>query len=399
MPSPELKKELELLVKKYRQGKATPAEIAFLEQYYDHFEKESAILPTLTADKREQLELRMLQQIEAQISQRDQPKIIPLHKKTFFRIAAAAAIVTILSAGIYLYLIRTLPVDTSGNNNGITLLQKDRPPGKEGAILTLADGSVIVLDSAQNGALAVQGNVQVVKQDNGQLTYLAPSVSNPANTPVVLNTLATPRGRQFQVTLPDGSRVWLNAASSIRYPTAFTGRERKVEITGEAYFEVAKDPSKPFIVTSKALTVSVLGTHFNINAYEDEAAIHTTLLEGAVKVNNGNSTVQLKPGEQASWQYPGTAGKSTGIQVHDANTDEAIAWKNGHFEFNGNIRGIMRQIARWYDVEIQYAGNVTDKALGGAIARTENISQVLNMLQLTGSIHCTLEGRVVTVTP
>ena len=396
MLSPEMKKELITLVKKYQQGKATPAEIAFIEQYYQAFESEAGVLPVMSGEEREQLEANILQRIEDGIELREQTPVVPIHRRKIFRIAAAAVIFMILSAGTYLYLIRTLPVDTAGGDVAKNTWQQDRQPGKDGAILTLADVSVIVLDSVQNGALTTQGATRVVKQSNGQLEYVTGSVSNGDNAPVALNTLSTPRGRQFQVTLPDGSRAWLNAASSVRYPTAFVTKERKVEVTGEVYFEVAKDASRPFLVTvkDKDLTVSVLGTHFNINAYEDESTILTTLIEGAVSVSSGQSIVKLSPGQQAQ-----AAGSSKKIQVSQVDTDQMVAWKNGNFEFNGNIRGIMRQIARWYDVDIQYTGNVTDNALGGAISRSENISQVLKMLQMTGSIQCTLEGRVVTVSP
>lgn len=419
MLSPELKKELALLVKKYRQGTATPAEIAFIEQYYDFFEQSLPVSEQLATEQRLELENRILQKIEAGIEQSPVRPAVPLYRRPFFRVAAAILIIVFLSAGIYLWLIRTLPVETANGGVSITVPQKDRAPGRNGAILTLADGSTIVLDSAANGIVAAQGSTTIVKQENGQLTYQAETgKEQPA---IVYNTLETPRGRQYQLVLPDGSKVWLNAASSIRYPTQFAGNERRVSVTGEVYFEVAPlrsfdklrtdklhsstalHPSTalriPFIVATKNMTVEVLGTHFNVNAYEDEQSTTTTLLEGSVKVLHGGTSQLLKPGQQAHIPLSSQSIQSPQIQVQTADTDAVTAWKNGRFEFNGNIQGIMRQIARWYDVDVQYNGNVTNKAFGGAISRMENVSQVLKMLELTGSIHFSIEGRGITVMP
>jgi ferric-dicitrate binding protein FerR (iron transport regulator) len=209
------------------------------------------------------------------------------------------------------------------------------------------------------------------------------------------HTLVTPRGGQYQLLLPDGSKVWLNAASSVRFPTSFSGKERHVELTGEAYFEIAKDASRPFRVDAPGgMQVEVLGTHFNIMSYTDENAINTTLLEGSVKVREGSVSSLLRPGEQASLNKA-----SDGISVSNADVDETIAWKNGLFRFEGaTIEAVMKQIARWYDVEVIYKGSVS-KHFRGMISRSVDISQVIKMLELTSEVHFKIDGKTITVMP
>ncbi len=268
--------------------------------------------------------------------------------------------------------------------------QTDVQPGNNKAVLTLADGSSILLDSSLNGKLAIQGNTEILKS-GGKLSYVNSSL--PA-AKTVFNTITTPKGGQYQLVLSDGTRVWLNAASSLVYPTAFTGRERKVILKGEGYFEVARDETKPFKVEVNAMEVEVLGTHFNINSYQDESDIRTTLLEGSVKIlQNGNSKI-LKPGQQASLN------KSGQLKINEyADLEEAVAWKEGRFQFEkANIYAIMRQIERWYDVDVSYEGNVSAHFVG-TISRQVNLSQVLNMLQLTGEVQFRIKDKKVTVMP
>ncbi len=263
-------------------------------------------------------------------------------------------------------------------------------PGGNKAVLTLQDGSTIVLNDAENGTLARQGNTSVVKLSNGQIVYN--EASGPADK-VLYNTMTTPRGGQYKLTLPDGTNVWLNSASSINYPTAFVGKERKVSITGEAYFEVAKDKSKPFYVTAGNQSVEVLGTHFNVMAYADEENIKTTLLEGSVKISEHTNISILKPGYQAVVANKG------GITVKPANIDEAMAWKNGYFKFSRvDIKHIMRQISRWYDVEVIYKGDMPHDEFVGKIGRGENISQILHLLELE-HVHFKIEGKRIIVLP
>lgn len=311
-------------------------------------------------------------------------------KQTHFsRIAAAAAILVAIATTAYFFLNRTPQSDLAVEEASKPVIQDIAPPNSANAILTLDNGEKIILDSAGNGALAMQGTTNVIKLADGQIVY------NDTGTGggMQYNTLTVPRGSKIaQITLADGTTVWLNSESSLKYPVSFIGNERKVEITGEAYFEITQDASKQFIVIKGETSIQVSGTDFNVNAYDDENTIKVTLLEGSVKVTKGNSSNLVKPGQQA--QVTNEVNVVNGVDL-----GEVMAWKNGLFEFNGNIQGIMRQIARWYNAEVIYSGDVTGKAFGGAIARKEYASQVLRMLELTGSIHFKIEGNKITVMP
>ncbi|NVM67292.1 hypothetical protein FHW88_005613 [Mucilaginibacter sp. SG538B] len=263
-------------------------------------------------------------------------------------------------------------------------------PGGNKAMLTLADGSVIMLDSAKNGILASQNNVHIYKKQGGQLVYDASNTTAGAGSAPAYNIISTPRGGQYQVTLPDGSKVWLNAESSLKFPAHFAGNNREVQLSGEGYFEVAKDKKHPFRVSVNHMNVEVLGTHFNVMGYRDESATQTTLLEGAVKVVNGTDQQMIVPGEQAS--------VSTGIKVAKVRVDEVVEWKNGNFNFSHeDINAIMRKIARWYDVGIEYQGKTTTVNFVGTIPRASEISEVLNYLQLTGLVHFKIKDRRIIV--
>ncbi|SFE50077.1 FecR family protein [Chitinophaga sp. CF118] len=311
-------------------------------------------------------------------------QVVPLYSpsRKWWRLAAAAAVLCLVIGGVYLWQNR--------QQQHIGTMVQDIKPGSSKATLTLADGSVITLDSVQNGMLTQQGNTKVIKLDSGQLAYN----TGKGQTELSYNVLTTPKGGQFQVTLPDGTQVWLNAASSLRYPTAFKGRARMVELSGEAYFEVAKNEAMPFRVVVNNMEVDVLGTHFNIMAYTDEPALKTTLLEGAVKVVKGTQSNVLKPGEQASI-LPAVEN----INIARVDVNEAIAWKEGRFRFGGDdVTVIMRQLARWYDVEVVYEGSFKDVHLGGEVPRNMNLSQVIKVLELSG-IEAELRGRQLIITP
>jgi len=268
--------------------------------------------------------------------------------------------------------------------------KQDIAPGGDKAILTLADGTKVVLDTADNGAITKQGNVTVIKL-NGQLAY---NKQGSAATEVLYNTITTPRGGQYQLVLADGSKVWLNAASSIRFPAAFTGNERRVEITGEAYFEVAHDAAKPFHVKVNDMEVQVLGTHFNINAYEDEPSLKVTLLEGRVNVRKGSEAKLLEPGQQAVI----AAGASVIAVEKDVDMDHVVSWKNGLFDFdNDPLPVVMRQLARWYDATVVYTGAVPEGHYTGAIRRQARLSEVLKMLELAGGVQFSIEGKRIVV--
>jgi len=313
----------------------------------------------------------------------------------------AAAILLILGTlGTFLYLKQQIKSEvTSQNKSDVTSvnpvpLKNDVAPGGNKAILTLADGSAILLDSGgASGQLARQGNVQVVKLANGQISYRLLNKQQDNNS-VTYNTMTTPRGGQYKLRLSDGTNVWLNAASSITYPTAFVGKERNVSIKGEAYFEVAKNDVIPFTVKANAMTIEVVGTHFNVNGYEDEPSIKTTLFEGSVKVSGHNNTKMLFPGQQSDFNRNGQL-----IIIPDADTQSSVAWKNGVFEFNkSDIQMVMRQIARWYDVEISYNGKIPERRFGGKIYRNSSLLEVLKILE-ESNVHFKLEDKKIIVSP
>lgn len=309
--------------------------------------------------------------------------IIPIHAKRRWLWAAAGVALLVTAAGYFLLRPGTTRHQITAVKQSNT---QDIAPGGNRATLVLGDGSQLTLDSAANGTLSQQGNTQVVKLANGQLAYQTAGQSSIQT--ILYNTIFTPRGGKYKVTLPDGSQVWLNAASSLRYPTAFTDT-RSVELNGEAYFDIAPDASHPFIVSHGKTVVEVLGTAFNMMAYPDEASIRTTLLSGAVKVNGQ----RLQPGQCAS-----ISNGKLSIE-EEVNTEAAVAWKNGYIQFEGNdIRSAMRQISRWYDVEVTYKGEVPSH-FRGIIPSHVPVSEVLKMMEMTGEVTFEISGRTITVAP
>lgn len=308
--------------------------------------------------------------------------------KLKFMWSAAAAVLVI---GGSLLLINKPNTQETKN----TTVTHEISPGKEGATLILADGRKILLSEALEGELANESGVVISKNAAGALIY---SVRNTEENKVVAkpkssyNRLSTARGEQYQVRLPDSSLVWLNAASELKYPSSFnTLKERRVELSGEAYFEVAKNKKQPFFVLADGQEVKVLGTHFNVSSYSDEPDAITTLLEGSVQISGNGEVKVLKPGERA-------VRTGSQIKVSEADLSEDMAWKNGDFYFNNvGIASIMRQISRWYDVEIIYQGELTDEKFYGTISRSKNIKQVLNVLEKTKSVHFKVEGRRVLI--
>ena len=303
---------------------------------------------------------------------------------------AVAAI--FIGAAVSLWVV-TRKTPSSSMVAGRQFLQHDRAPGGNVAVLTLADGKSITLDSVHNGVLAEQGNASVTKAGDGMLAYRQVKGQT---TPAVYNKLTTPRGGQYRLLLPDGSQVWLNAASSVSYPTAFTEKVRSVTVTGEVYFEIAPNAAMPFVVRVDApqgqREIRVLGTHFNVKAYSDEDMVTTTLLEGSVQLVNAGAGTILKPGEQGQWRPDG----SMHVDAH-ANVDEAVAWKNGMFHFEqADLPEIMRQIARWYDVDVVFRGKVPAARFDGEIPRSSNLTEVFKILQLS-NVRFTVEDKKVIV--
>lgn len=320
----------------------------------------------------------------------------PAQSRKKWMVAAAAVLIAGLGG---LYLLKS----NNGKEEKETAGQ-DQPPatinpantGKPSPMLRLADGRVISLDTASDGTLALQGGATIRKNKDGELSYHTDAGAT--KDQVQYNTLLTPKGSQYKITLPDGSKVWLNAASGISYPTAFTGNTRSVKVQGEAYFEIVKDPGQPFIVNTEMMDVEVMGTSFNLNSYPDEPLLRTTLVEGSVRVSCPQGGVDpqiLKPGQQAAVDIK----SGTPIKVQTADIDAATAWKNGFFHFDGTpAREVMRQISRWYDVDIIANGKLT-KHFRGMLPRNASLDEVIHMLSLTGEFKYKIEGRTVTILP
>lgn len=300
------------------------------------------------------------------------------------KIAVAASVLVAIGIGTHVLFQKSDQSPVAVASKG----SDDKEPGKTGAILTLSNGSKIVLDSAGNGLLANQNNTAVSKK-NGGVVYTAGS-----DAQAVYNTMTTPRARQYNLELSDGTKVWLNASSSITFPTSFAANERKVILTGEAYFEVAKDKKRPFRVSVNDMQVNVLGTHFNINAYDDEAAVNTTLLEGSVLLTEKGKKVLLKPGQQAQKQKSGV------IIVNDnVNLDEVMGWKNGVFYFdNASLQTVLRQLSRWYDVDVVFEKGTPTRTFEGEIQRNLQLSQVLKILE-KNKVHFKIDGKILRVMP
>lgn len=313
---------------------------------------------------------------------------LPLYRRLSLRVAVAAAIILLAGTGAWWFLHRPYdrPVVAAIHSRPVNDVQ----PGGNKAILTLANGSTIILDSVANGSLAQQGRTAVLKTANGQLAY---TPERTKTTEVLYNMLTTPKGGQYQLVLPDGSKVWLNAASSIRYPTVFVGRERKVTITGEAYFEIKENAAMPFVVaTTNKGEIKVLGTQFNVNAYDDEPVVKTTLLEGSVLVEKDAAKALLRPRQQAQLTKAG----SLSI-IKDADIEETVAWKNGKFSCrNMGLEDIMRQVARWYNVEVVYEDRITEHYTV-SVDRSLPVSSLFTSLEQSEGVHFKIEGKKVTV--
>ncbi|MCF8453797.1 MAG: FecR domain-containing protein [Pedobacter sp.] len=382
------KKDFQKLLDKYIAGEASLEEEQRLLNFYGSFQKQSE----------SDLEI---EQIGDNIFERIQETIHPVEEDQYsYRfyylksISIAAMILLAITTGIYFYSNREI---VEPEHFAEIDVQNDIAPGYNKAILTLADGSKISLDDAANGLLASQGNIAITKTENGQIVYENNNIDRTkfmANRSVT-NTIQTPKGGKYQVRLPDGSKVWLNSASTLSYPTTFAGNERKVQLKGEAYFEISPNKNIPFRVQSGNQIVEVLGTHFNINSYDDEDYVKTTLLEGSVKVilnskpNVVSNTRLLKPGEQSL-----TKSSRSDIRIENADTEKAVAWKNGYFKFrNTPIREIMREIERWYDVELVYEGKIPTDEFTGFISNDVKISAVLKIMEESGGVKFTVKGK------
>ncbi len=330
-----------------------------------------------------------------------QPAESPRSGRRFFLFSLSAAACVLLAAGIFLFRRPSRLAMPSIASTAVLPAAAITPAGSK-AVLTLAGGQRIVLDSAADGYLTSQGAMRVIKLGSGQLAYQpakggspSASISSPAGAPdpLLYNEIATPRGGFYQLILPDGSKVWLDAASSLRFPTTFSGAQRLVELRGEAYFDIAPNKDQPFMISTQGVTVQVLGTELNLMAYQDEDAIRTTLVSGSVRVIRGNDLRQIQPGEQASWLQGGKA-----WQVSTPDMRQVLAWKRLEFRFEGlSMDAIMRQIGRWYDVDITFRGAQPAGEFNGVISRKKTVTDLLAALEETDIVHFTLEGRRVIV--
>ena len=373
------KPDLKTLIIKYNAGECSEEEQALLESWYLRYEERG--LEDLSAGARK-ADLRSIGE--------NLPAYRPEVGRQFPWLAAAAVLLVCLSFGIYTYLDQA-----PGNNQEQAIAIKNKvQPGGNKAVLILANGEKVNLMEAAKGEIATQSGIVITKTREGQLVYSnrTSADGNAKTDQIPFNEILTPNGGQYQLNLPDGTVVWLNAASSLKYPTHFSGGERKVELTGEAYFEVAKNKEMPFIVKTGRQEVLVLGTHFNINSYSNEKETKTTLLEGAVRVAGNGGTVVLKPGQQAVLS-------SSQLQVQPVDVEEAIAWKNGYFQFNrSDLESLMRQVSRWYNVKVQYAGKIPLKEYTGKIPRHVSADKLIEMLNYSG-IKCQLQGSGIVVNP
>lgn len=387
--------EIELLAEKKLQGTITPEENRLLEEWLQEQQADSQIVWDSADADEAALKDRLLRRIKESVGLGEKA---PVRKLRTMRWWAAAAVLLLLSSGSYFFFFH--PGRQSAPVADDHLLKHDvSAPVASKAMVILSNGNKIYLDSLGNGSLATQDGVSLVKLADGQLAYYG------AGSGVLYNTLYNPKGsKAIHLTLSDGTKVWLNAESSLKYPVTFTGNERKVEINGEGYFEVATSfnasgsAKRPFIVKKGETEVVVLGTHFNVNAYDDEEAIKVTLLEGSVVVNShpapGGTTVKLRPGEQAI-----AAGNSPVVLHRSPDIEQVMAWKHELFLLKeADIKTVMRQLARWYDVEVEYKGEVKEQFIV-EMDRNTNVSNVFKILEATGGVHFSIDGRKITVMP
>jgi ferric-dicitrate binding protein FerR (iron transport regulator) len=367
------------LAEKWIAGTITDQEKLIFNEWYNSFDFSQLEMWVRKdfneADFKEKIRARIKNQIPEFNEHRKTRRLWP-------RIAAAASVIFLLGIAGYFYSKHPQPPQQQVAKNDIA-------PGRNTATLTLANGQKIILSDAVKGKIAKQAGVNITKTANGQVVYTI--AENNAAGAREFNTLSTAKGETYKINLPDGTQVWLNAASSLTYPARFTGPDRKVTLTGEGYFEVAKDKAHPFIVGTDKQDVTVLGTHFNINAYTNESATKTTLLEGSVRVSAENKDQIIKPGQQAAL-------KDGNIKVQEIDADQTIAWKDNNFDFDGeDIQYIMRMVERWYNVEVVYDGYNSSEKYYGGVSRYENVSEVLKSLESTKKIHFKVEGRKIFV--
>ena len=381
------------LISKYLSGDLSPGEQEELRRWLDSDAANGKLLAELENDEQLDKDLSFLSGVNSKMawenvgSRINNP--VPERKLAvslgYWKYAAAVLIFGLLSYAVFDAAYK--PKGSMDVVAGKRAVSNDVLPGGDKATLILADGSIVTLEDMENGTVREENGIRVSKKD-GQIVYELLKQQN--NTAVTYNTITTPVGGQYSIVLPDGSKVWLNSASSLYFPTAFTGQNRDVQLTGEGYFEITKNEKMPFNVQAGKTNVKVLGTHFNLMAYTNEGVTKTTLLEGSVKVGNGSISKTIVPGEQA------LTGEN--VQVRAVDTDEAVAWKNGYFQFeNEDLRTILRQLNRWYNVDVDNEQQIPDKHFTAVISRNTNLAQVLRMLEMSGELDFKIEGNKITI--
>ena len=385
--------QMKELARKWQEGTINEAEKELFNQWYHSFD--DTPIEAITTENPAQLKTRLYNNI----IQREEI-LLPRtwFSKNISYIYAAAAMTLIFSIAGYSFYSRN---NVQQKEQAARLAKNIILPGSNKAVLTLADGSDVILDQTSNGILGSQGNVSIKKSMDGKVSYVAAQNNTYTGNAIAYNKIATPRGGQYQVDLADGTKVWLNAASTLKFPVTFSKAQRVVELTGEAYFEVNPEPVAgnrkvriPFLVKTRNQLVEVLGTHFNVNAYDDEPDIKTTLLKGSVRVvqSAARQSVLLKPGQQSA-----VAGN---IAVADVDASQAIEWQKGYFLFdNETVESMMRKISRWYNIEVEFKGNIRYRKFAGKISKFGNIVQILQVMEKTQVIHFEIEGRRVIVMP
>lgn len=371
------------ILAKYEAGTITEEELLLLEDWYASFEANPDLIDSLSSEERavrkKQLEEKIFDQIDLETA-----PVAEMSKKRFFlnpgnRLwQAAASLVLLCAVSFYIFQKQAdkLPISTKEQSSTIN-------PGTDQATLTLGNGEKILLDNSKNGELSAEGNIHINKLKPGNLVYTASKKVSKVHS----NTLSTPRGGRYQLTLADGTQVWLNAQSSITYPSAFQGSSREVTITGEVYFEVAHNTAMPFRVKSENQLIEVLGTHFNVNTYNAKSSAKTTLLSGSIALTNTHQRIILKPGEQGI-----VAAHS--MSVKNVDPAEVIAWKEGYFDFtDADIGSVIDELGRWYNVDIHYNGTATNETFTGRIPRSWPFEKVLNLLKTFKSIQVGMQGR------
>ncbi|MEJ5960934.1 FecR family protein [Pedobacter immunditicola] len=368
------------LIEKHLQGKTSLEEENLLNDWYDSHGNISPDWDEQELGSKAHTGQKLWDKISSEIDNpADQPRLLK-----FPKLFIAASVTIFFCFTLYLLL---------NNNQKAIATPSSLKPGKGQAMLTLADGSTLNLKNAENVVIANQPGSIINKMADGKLVYTHQSGAQLSNT-VSYNTIQTPRASQYQVTLVDGTSVWLNAETSLTYPTQFSEKERVVRLIGQAYFEVAPDEQKPFKVITDKQEVVVLGTHFDINAYPDETSVKTSLIEGSIKVIAGNKyghSAILKPGQQSVMD-------KQQLKVHDFDNSEGIGWKQGYFYFNNeDMKDAMRQLARWYDVEVSYIGNADQIKFGGSFSKSDKLEDILKILEATKKFKCKKEGRRITI--